>query len=114
MGHETAASDGFDWGAREEREGIVSREFVLRPAAGAPQITPVDPPDPASSDAGRAVPGVLWQAATPRPGAPVIAFGHGASGDRHQAPIPYLARRLVRAHGGAAIAIDGPVHGLRR
>ena len=100
----------FQWGERTEREGVVCREFVLQPAAG---VAHGGPEAPAAGDP-RPVPGVLWQAAAPRAGAPLIAFGHGASGDRHQAPIPYLARRLVRDHGGAAIAIDGPVHGQRR
>lgn len=115
MEHERATSGGFDWGERVERDGIVCREFVLRHAAGTSAgAAPQNGPEALPSDAGRTVPGVLWQGSVPRPGAPLIAFGHGASGDRHQTPIPYLARRLVREHGGTAIAIDGPVHGLRR
>jgi pimeloyl-ACP methyl ester carboxylesterase len=41
-------------------------------------------------------------------------FGHGASGDRHQTPIPYVARKLVAECGFSALAIDGPVHGRRK
>jgi dienelactone hydrolase len=84
------------WGESETRRGAVRREFVCR------------------EESARMVPGVLWEPEQPKPGAPLIAFGHGASGDRHQAPIPYLAKRLVREHGGRALAIDGPVHGERR
>lgn len=62
----------------------------------------------------RSVPGALWRPESPSPGAPWVCFGHGASGDRHQAPIPGLARRLVREHGYFCIAIDGPVHGRRQ
>jgi alpha-beta hydrolase superfamily lysophospholipase len=43
----------------------------------------------------------------------LVLCGHGASGDRYQAPIPYLARGFVQA-GIAVLAIDGPVHGLRQ
>lgn len=83
------------WGDRQLARGVLRRECVV-------------------AGDGRDVPAVLWTPQAPRPGAPMIAFGHGASGDRHQAPIPHLARRLVREHGGVALAIDGPVHGLRR
>lgn len=43
----------------------------------------------------------------------LVAFGHGASGDRYQAPIPYLAGKFVKA-GHSVVSIDGPVHGLRQ
>lgn len=63
-----------------------------------------------------AVPGLLW---TPddaaRPGArPLVAIGHGGADDKHQGVVVSMARRLVRHHGLAAVAIDGPVHGARR
>ncbi|MCB1647789.1 MAG: alpha/beta hydrolase [Pseudomonadales bacterium] len=62
---------------------------------------------------GRTVYGALWD--NPEiTGTPLILFGHGASGDRHQAPIPYLAKRAVREYGYRALAIDGPVHGQRK
>lgn len=62
---------------------------------------------------GRLVSGVLWQADGVQSGAPLICCGHGASGDRHQAPIPWLARRLAGEHGCFVLSIDGPVHGRR-
>ncbi|MXZ44482.1 MAG: hypothetical protein F4Z01_05870 [Gammaproteobacteria bacterium] len=43
----------------------------------------------------------------------LVTFLHGASGSRHQAPIPYLAN-LFATSGIASLAIDGPVHGLRK
>lgn len=64
--------------------------------------------------AGRTVPGALWQSLEPEPGAPLVCCGHGASGDRFQAPIPWLARRLVGRHGFNVLSIDGPVHGRRQ
>ncbi len=43
-----------------------------------------------------------------------MCFGHGASADRHQTPIPSMAQRLAREHGFHGLAIDGPVHGRRQ
>jgi dienelactone hydrolase len=63
---------------------------------------------------GRSVTGVLFQPPEPRPGAPLVCFGHGASGDRYQLPIPWLAKRLVADHGFSGLSIDGPVHGRRK
>ena len=62
----------------------------------------------------RPVTGVLWQPSHPRRDAPMVCFGHGASGDRHQRPIPMLASQLVSDFGYFALAIDGPVHGRRK
>lgn len=62
---------------------------------------------------GRTVSGVLWEPAEPTAGAPLVLLGHGASGDRHQTPLPWLAKRLAGEHGCFALAIDGPVHGRR-
>ena len=62
----------------------------------------------------RPVTGVVWQRPGTGPGAPLVCFGHGASGDRYQLPIPWLVERLVGRHGFVGLAIDGPVHGRRR
>ena len=43
----------------------------------------------------------------------LIAFGHGASGDSYQMPIPFLAGQLADA-GYTCVSMDGPVHGLRQ
>jgi pimeloyl-ACP methyl ester carboxylesterase len=80
---------------RNGGDGFVQREFML--------------------DRGeRRVPGVLWTPAHASSGKPLVLFGHGASGDRHQTPIPYVARQLVAESGFSALAIDGPVHGRRK
>lgn len=68
---------------------------------------------------GRDVPGLLWTpdpARTPRsPGAAaLVLLGHGGSLHKATPYVVSLARRLVRHHGFAAAAIDGPVHGDRR
>jgi dienelactone hydrolase len=76
-------------------EGVFVREFSLKRGE-------------------RPVTGVLWQPSQPTPDAPLIMFGHGASGNRHQRPIPFLAEALVREHGVFALSIDGPVHGRRQ
>ena len=59
------------------------------------------------------IPGVLWTPENASPGKPLILLGHGASGDRFQAPVRSMAYRLVRHYGFSALAIDGPVHGRR-
>jgi dienelactone hydrolase len=59
------------------------------------------------------VPGVLWTpegAAGPRP---LVLLGHGGTQHKRAPNIVSLARRLVRHHGFAAIAIDLPYHGDR-
>ena len=64
-------------------------------------------------DDSRLVTGAVWQAdvGIHKPG--MIAFGHGASGDRYQMPIPFLAGRFAKL-GFTCLSIDGPVHGLRQ
>ena len=85
----------MQWLERNVGDGHVQREFMLQRG-------------------GRCVPGVLWTPAAGAPGRPLVLFGHGASGDRHQTPIPYVARKLVTESGFSALAIDGPVHGRRK
>jgi dienelactone hydrolase len=85
----------IDWLEERREPGLVQREFTMHRGA-------------------RRVPGVLWAPAQPVAGKPLVLFGHGASGDRHQTPIPYVARKLVAAAGFFAVAIDGPVHGRRK
>jgi dienelactone hydrolase len=62
----------------------------------------------------RPITGVLWHGETTKPGAPLVCFGHGASGDRHQRPIPRIANQLARDHGFFGLSLDGPVHGRRQ
>ena len=62
----------------------------------------------------RTVTGALWQQPEAESGRPLVCFGHGASGDRFQQPIPWLAERLIGHHGFIGLSIDGPVHGRRQ
>ncbi len=62
---------------------------------------------------GRAVPGLLWTPGEARGSRPLVLLGHGGSSHKRAAYILAMARRLVRHHGFAAAAIDGPGHGDR-
>jgi dienelactone hydrolase len=62
---------------------------------------------------GRLVPGVLWTPAGASGSRPLVLLGHGGSGHKRQDYVTAMARRLVRHHGFAAAAIDGPTHGDR-
>jgi dienelactone hydrolase len=86
----------FDWvGAGVAAKGVAERRFdVVR--------------------ATRTIPGVLWIPEGPQRAKALVLLGHGGKGDKRQGYIVALARRLVRHHGFAAAAIDGPVHGDRR
>lgn len=61
----------------------------------------------------RKVTGSIWIPEQNNHKGALVAFLHGASGTRFQAPIPYLAGKLATL-GVASISIDGPVHGLRK
>lgn len=74
---------------------------------------------------GRVVPGLLWTPGDSKRGSfdqgrraarevPIVLIGHGGSNNKSQDYVVALARRVVRHHGYAAVAIDGPVHGERR
>jgi dienelactone hydrolase len=65
-------------------------------------------------DGARTVPALLWtptDAVGPRP---LVLLGHGATRHKRVDYVLGLARRLVRGHGFAAVAIDAPGHGDRR
>lgn len=62
---------------------------------------------------GRRVPGLLWTPADAEGARPVVLLGHGGSTHKRAPYILAMARRLVRHHGFAAAAIDGPGHGDR-
>lgn len=65
---------------------------------------------------GRPITGAVWSSvdATSKEPHALVLCGHGASGNRYQAPTPHLARRLVKAATCTVLALDGPVHGLRQ
>lgn len=81
------------WTSASDTKGYPTREFSL--------------------EGNRPVTGAIWLPDEPTVGTTLICFGHGASGDRYQAPIDDLAGRFVRA-GFPCLSIDGPVHGLRK
>ena len=85
----------IEWiGEGTTAKGVVERRFDLERGA-------------------RTIPGLLWTPEAAQPSA-LVLLGHGGAGDKRQGYILALARRLVRHHGFAAAAIDGPVHGDRR
>lgn len=59
------------------------------------------------------VTGALWQARVNRHRT-LICMGHGASGNRYQAPVSELAIRFTQELGVPVLSLDGPVHGLRQ
>jgi dienelactone hydrolase len=64
--------------------------------------------------AGRTVPGMLWTPESQGAPRPLVLVGHGAAQTKSDQYVVALSRILVRHHGFAACAIDGPVHGDRR
>ena len=62
----------------------------------------------------RTVPVALWEPADPAGTVPLVLIGHGGSGHKKQDYVAAIARGLVKHHGIAAAAMDGPVHGERR
>lgn len=63
--------------------------------------------------AGQRVPGVLWTPEGARGTRPLVLLGHGGTQHKRIDNILAIARRLVRHHGYAAVAIDAPDHGDR-
>jgi pimeloyl-ACP methyl ester carboxylesterase len=86
----------FDWaGAGITAKGVTERRFDVVRAA-------------------RRIPGVVWMPERTPKAPALVLLGHGGTAHKRQDYIVALARRLVRHHGFAAAAIDGPVHGDRR
>ena len=64
---------------------------------------------------GRLVPGVVWMPpGEADPSRPLVLLGHGATRHKRVDYLLALSHLLVRRHGFAAVAIDGPGHGDRR
>ena len=61
----------------------------------------------------RRIPGIAWTPEAPKGPTATVLIGHGGGGHKRQPHLLALARRLVRHHGIAAVAIDGPAHGER-
>lgn len=87
------------WHSASDADGNSTREFIIEPGDH------------------RKVTGALW---LPGEGSDAVQsdtlmlFGHGASGDRYQAPICHLAKRFVSEARVPVLSLDGPVHGLRQ
>lgn len=62
---------------------------------------------------GRSVPVAVWLPRTDRR-SPLVLVGHGGSGHKRSDFVLDVVQPLVRDHGIAVAAIDGPVHGERR
>ena len=85
------------WSNADDTKGMETLDFV------------------ASRPGRRDVTGAIWlPKEAGSPDLPLVVFGHGASGDRYQNPIPELAQRFATELGCPSLAMDGPVHGLRR
>ena len=91
----TATGNRLEWHETERQDGATVREFTIH-------------------SSGRPVTGVLWSGNGSAPGAPLVCYGHGASGNRHQRPIPDIAAGLCRNQGYFGLSLDGPVHGRRQ
>jgi dienelactone hydrolase len=65
-------------------------------------------------DGMRDITGAIWLPAHDSGSKTLMCLGHGASGDRYQAPICTLARRFTEEAGVPVLSLDGPVHGLRQ
>jgi len=85
----------IQWTDAEDSHNKVTREFRIQRADS------------------RDITGALWLPQSSVEGKTLICCGHGASGDRYQAPISHLAERFVDA-GFPVLSLDGPVHGLRK
>ncbi len=90
------AATTIQWQQATDPTGAATREFTI------------------TRQSARAVTGAMWLPARVQRDQPLVLFGHGASGDRYQRPIPHLAQRFASEAGLAVLSIDGPVHGLRQ
>ena len=59
------------------------------------------------------VPGVLWTAASPIPGSPLLLLGHGGGLHKRAPGLVARARQAVLRDGFSAASIDAPGHGDR-
>ena len=84
----------MSWGSERASKGVVERSFAVEVE-------------------GRRIPGAFWRPEGSGDVPGMVMLGHGGTADKR---VPYLlavARWLVRDHGLAGFAIDGPGHGER-
>lgn len=86
----------IDWQQGQDSQGRKTREFRI------------------VEEGQRDITGAVWLPESRSPHDTLMCFGHGASGDRYQAPISDLAGRFVGELGIPVLSIDGPVHGRRQ
>ncbi len=91
-------SNQVDWQDAKDDRGNSTREFRI------------------CREGKRDITGALWLPQGPprENNGTLMCFGHGASGNRYQAPICYLAERFIKETGLPVLSLDGPVHGLRQ
>jgi dienelactone hydrolase len=59
------------------------------------------------------IPGILWMPEEPTGPVPLVLIGHGGKSEKRNPAGLAMARRFVRRHGIAAVAIDAIQHGER-
>ena len=89
-------TSAITWSDATDEKDIITREFRI------------------TREGKRDVTGALWLSESMSPGATLVCFGHGASGDRYQAPSGHLAARFTLEANLPVLSIDGQVHGLRQ
>ncbi|MCB1693628.1 MAG: dienelactone hydrolase family protein [Pseudomonadales bacterium] len=86
----------IEWNEATDTSGNPTREFRI------------------TREGKRDITGAVWLPAGKPASQTLMCFGHGASGDRYQAPICHLAHRFVTEANLPVLSLDGPVHGLRQ
>ena len=84
----------MEWTEESSQKGVVTKSFL-------------------GNRGERSIPGRAWFPEGSEIG-PIVLIGHGGSGSVLEDHVGALARGLVRTYGATCIAIEGPVHGLRR
>ena len=84
----------MSWGSERASKGVMERSFAVEVE-------------------GRRIPGAFWRPEGSGDVPGLVMLGHGGTADKRAPYLLAVARWLVRDHGLAAFAIDGPGHGER-